>query len=866
MNNNLVNLLIDEIAKNVKEKANVLQTKVFASEKVEMKMVSTIFSMLKDSFDEYVDHKRLTILIDRVLENNNITEENIVKVAVSFDSKVRSVQQLREKIVQGILSNTNKFNDRLVFKCVEEIKRDTKPLDLVSPSKIVKQLNEYRTYTKLNQVTENKLAGLFDNYLIDEDRKCDIFKYDSPFCFENTVKVFKNSFGVKLSLGDETSFEKKNMTISKDLYESSVENGTGPALAAMKAIYLLVANRNEMTMEEFVSENGNLRTKYQLQTPETKLLLSNNFTTLSNLLISLDVARTILPGVAFKQMEKIALYYISQSLVTFAKHYDEPDFIAYLGDYVKVEILDYYSSMKLNKERVITINEQSGVKFEDKDHIKTIKDSVLSKQQFGITNDHYFIENYEETKPFNYKNLMSKEIYKKRYDQYKVELENFGKNQFIKFAKIDVDLLVKKLDVAVEVINSQKSQIEQMNKITISQLKDVVDTYAFLSCAKDHLAEVKKEYVKTDTEEQVKVNEVDDQEKHEVAAPVVKKSAKPANAPTQTEQSAEPTPTQPAESTPAQDEKAPQVVEVKEEPVIEQNETNVESQEEVKEEPVVEVPVHNTPVQPQVAIQSQGFDYSIPAPAPKIEPRYESIFGTDLDILEKQGKELFETALRSAIAAMAQKDIKTISDKLKFTKEQDIKLYSMLFASLNMLVNMPQADKSVRNMFISLNKANMAKDLINLKENLFNYFVPLFNKRVCKTAYDMRMNTELKGEELLKQAFINMNCKFITTLENNRKAEIDMLNFTCELDSFEYQDEADKINAKYYGDEEVIGLIPQAKRNMFINVFKDVIIDEIRDILRFDKENKKYSFDTRKVSEVIDNLFEQEVEENEQVQ
>ncbi len=218
--------------------------------------------------------------------------------------------------------------------------------------------------------------------------------------------------------------------------------------------------------------------------------------------------------------------------------------------------------------------------------------------------------------------------------------------------------------------------------------------------------------------------------------------------------------------------------------------------------------------------------------------------------------------IKKAVSSLANKNVDELSKKLLYTSKEQNSSYSMLITSLNMLFNMESGDKTVRNMFISMNKAETAKQLMLLKHSLENVMNKVITKYIAVNAMQFD-GQNLSDHELITKTLSKLNSKMVDALEDSRLAEIDMLKFEYLEDSFEYQDALDEINARYLGDDEHIGLMQQLKQNLYVSMLKQVILKEVQRIDYCNNHNQKYTFDEKHAELILTELFNTTKEETE---
>lgn len=169
-------------------------------------------------------------------------------------------------------------------------------------------------------------------------------------------------------------------------------------------------------------------------------------------------------------------------------------------------------------------------------------------------------------------------------------------------------------------------------------------------------------------------------------------------------------------------------------------------------------------------------------------------------------------------------------------------------------MSMQDGDKTVRNMFVALNRPELVRSLMLLKEKLNTSFVCNFASLLAQNSLEFDENN-MSYEQMIHDAMVKMNNRFTYMLKDQCQTEIDMVRMMYEPDSFAYQDEVDSIKAKYYGDDEHYGLMQQLDKCLLGTTIKDIIFTEIKRIDNCDIAKRKYELNDKIVSQRIDEMF-----------
>ena len=235
-----------------------------------------------------------------------------------------------------------------------------------------------------------------------------------------------------------------------------------------------------------------------------------------------------------------------------------------------------------------------------------------------------------------------------------------------------------------------------------------------------------------------------------------------------------------------------------------------------------------------------------------------------LAAMEVRIAEITNKSLKKSVASLANKNVDELSKRILYSTKEDNSTYSVLLASLNMLFNIESTDKTVRNMFIAMNKAETVKELMLLKHSLETTFSKMLTKFIARQAVEY-YDENLSDKDLITKTLSTLNTRLVTALEDSRLAEIDMLRMQYEEGSFEYQDALDEINARFLGDDEQIGLMDQLKQSLYITMLKEVVLSEVRTIDYCEKNKQKYTFNEKHAERLLRDLFVEKREEVEEL-
>lgn len=232
----------------------------------------------------------------------------------------------------------------------------------------------------------------------------------------------------------------------------------------------------------------------------------------------------------------------------------------------------------------------------------------------------------------------------------------------------------------------------------------------------------------------------------------------------------------------------------------------------------------------------------------------EDLKAQKLERLKQKFQEIIKNNLTKSISSLANKNLEEIGNKLVYSTNQYSRDCATLLAGLNLLISMQDGDKTVRNMFVALNRPNLVRSLMLLKDKLNTTFVQNFASQLAQNAMECDENNS-SYEQIMHDTLVKMNNRFTYMLKDQCQTEIDMVQMMYAPDSFEYQDEVDSIKAKYFGDEEHYGLMQQLDKCLLGTIIKDVIFTEIKRIDNCDISAKKYELNDRIIDQRIGEMF-----------
>lgn len=171
-------------------------------------------------------------------------------------------------------------------------------------------------------------------------------------------------------------------------------------------------------------------------------------------------------------------------------------------------------------------------------------------------------------------------------------------------------------------------------------------------------------------------------------------------------------------------------------------------------------------------------------------------------------------------------------------------------SSLNMLFVMGEGDTSVRNMFVAMNKAQVAKNLMKLKGNLEKLFVSDFAEKLAKNAVECG-ESSFPAEVIVNKA-IKIYCeKYVKELDYNRRRELKLVIQNYGEDSFEYEDAENIINKKYFGED---GLLTKLDNSRLALITQDIIISQINEIDYAEANGLPYVFGKEKIDSILNEI------------
>ena len=217
-------------------------------------------------------------------------------------------------------------------------------------------------------------------------------------------------------------------------------------------------------------------------------------------------------------------------------------------------------------------------------------------------------------------------------------------------------------------------------------------------------------------------------------------------------------------------------------------------------------------------------------------------------------------SLKPMIASLVSTNKDELSDKIIFSNGRCDSI-KRLIVSYDMLYNVESGSSTIYSKLVNLNDKQTVKNLMLLKSSFEKIFIDTLASKLSEEVVDNGMTT-LNGLNLVKSALNKTRNKYSVNLEKSYKKQIKNLVLTqSDPDSFEYQEEMEKIKEKYYGEGSKVGLFEKLNGILLELMLKDVIITELNEIANCEKSGEKYSFNEAKAQRIVDEIFLENKEE-----
>lgn len=885
-------------------------------EEVSLKSINAILLDLKNSFAQ----NNFDTQFDAYCKNNGLNDQNIKRLA-----KVKNLETFKEK-VEICFYNPKSYFNSFVYRTYLELSDDLQNSSSTdaTPKDLFECLDQKRknlALAPISAVTNPVLANL----AIDEDRVIVQSSFDYKTANDELLKKFKK-LGISVEEKDvDASFANgNNITLDTSLNEKDSKL-FGENLKYLNLIYYFCSLSEGKNFASLMQENEEISNKLTSLIKSSQLdyaKFETIFNELNNLIVTENVLYTMLDESEYAELSKVVEYNICQKLAIISQKINSPLITELLIDGVVNNTVAIYQKLGLSLNNLKDIYKKVSKTIDNNSSYEAF---VLCPLWINYSTKSDVVG---KTFHLNYDKLVGLESYQSRIQEYKQKFDEIiNANVILKNRAINDVKVAKKMDELYNNILSLKSMIEGKNHLLTSQCKLILDTHAFCDVAGAVVEQISNDVFNHEIvvdEKSLKVE--DDHINHEQDNISEYKDIKNENSLDDIYNinidfdSMEPTTFDyenfnydqilkymeefaqkntenvsndvvDVYATDANKVVDAEIVEPNKE--VEQTTSNNVAEPEIIDEVIDEedekasVGVQSNSVKSQQPIseqkQQEEQDKMMEDKFNKLLNSYEELKNKVDDLTkianQKSAKELDQEKLsemeqkvhnfttisvKKAVSSLANKNVDELSQKLFYVKKERHGELSLLLTSLNMLFNMDSGDKTVRNMYISMNKAETAKSLMLLKYSLENVFANTITKFIASQAIKLD-NTNLSDKEIVHQALIASNARLFESLENSRSAEIDMLNFMYAPDSFEYEDAVSAINAKYLGDDEQIGLMNQLKQNLYTTMLKDVILNEVQRIASCNANGKKYTFDEKHAKLVLTDLFYSHKEETDEM-
>ena len=871
MNKKKADLLIDQIKLGIEVRQKAVENclKIVNYKKTES--ISNIFSDILCVIDEIDNDMAIKRAVRKCINQEKLTDVSVQTLAKAYDSKIKTVNELFNKLVLN-LKQPQVITDKLLLAYLDKVSKEEikNNLSKLSTTHFVNAFDEQRNKIGLSNLQYKSTFVPFLDNEVDEQVVQDVSSYDLTDYFSNTTTMLSKLFGykVKYTADPEIQVDKKAMIIpNKFLLENKNVVNNCLQLMSVACEKTFPVSFDKLIANDSTEQRQLLLAKYSLLEVNEQQVVANNFNQLVTLLTVVNLARLCLKPNVYKSAYVVIQHAAAQSLRNIQEHINEPEILYLASKEVRKNSIKIFKNTKLKQKDIVKLFEITGFTTSNDAKKASIEDLLIVEQLQIVNYDIKHLISSSQAKPFDIKLIDKNVFFKKCCEKYANEFNLAEKSRkFVLNQSFDNIAQNEKITVIEKMCKDLNITIEGFKNLTLEQSKVIIDAYAYSTVAQAKLNEIREKYFKikddklgivaTDEQEEVVVpvtiNPTAEDEPSETTTPDAPVSIEtPVETyTTYTQEPIEVTDTVTEETSPVEvtDTVKEETTKVVETPVKE--ETPVIKEDHIK---VVETPtkVVETPVKEELPVKDvkieNPYDVKFTTSA-VINPSYLNI-NTIEEVKLKVAKVLFDGLIKS-VNLLANKDLSQIGSKIKYSNDAEIAQASMLITSLNMLFNMKDADKTVRNMFIAQGKTQTAVNLILLKSVLSKQLIEALADKIAPVAYDIK---GFKGtdEQLVIEALIKLNEKHYASVEASRLAEIGVVDLYEVPGTFAYQDEVDKINEKYFGNEEQAGELNIVKKNLITLMFNTIIIDEVRKIHR----STDYKLTDKQLSVILKDAF-----------
>ena len=877
MNKKEADLLIEEIQHGLETRTDLVNHIVNYGHEYNIEAVPDVISELLSIVDLIDADADLKVVIKEQLKQKNITSKTLSFLCQLNNSKVKTIDELVDKVHDKIKNPSSK-HDRLVDYVVSEITVSVSSAKY-APSTYVESFNKLLNGIGIKSLAYNPEFIPFSSKKLDENSSQHTTENEDENLLANVIttikKVFK--FDVQTSLNSSLTFSKKTLFIPNALLLD--ENKVINSLKLLQTACTNYFNVSLATLMEASFKQRNVKLfdrKYSILEENNKVLVDDLFTQLVQVLTVASVARFCFEPKTYKNASLILQHNTMQLVRNLSEIINEPGILYLAAKQARYSTLQIFKTLKITPTNLAKLYNLTGVKYKDKENLFNVLNILTKGVKQVVEFDIEKLNDVDKAKPFDIKLIDKNVFYKKCCEKYANELDlSTKRRRFVLNQSFDNVEQNKKITFVEQMCKDLNITIESFENLTLEQTRIVIDAYAYSNVAMAKLEEIREKFFKLTNEEQlgltagvqeevleetptttveqevidnpdvsrtevVEINEEDVIDAVEVTEPV----SQPVEESEEKEVVEETPVVEEVEKiteveTPVVEE-TPVIEETPVEPVVEE----VEEQSVVEETPVIEVP--QTP-------KSTPIDTTTPKPYHvNYDPTY--AFTTDytriktLEDVKTEVAAILYNGLLKSINLLANKDLAQMGSKIKYSTPQTVAQVSTLIASLNMLFNMKDSDKTVRNMFIAQNKREQAVGLINLKNGLENQVIKSLVNMIVEV---INPQAQQINEETVINALIDLNEKHYADVEDSRLAEIEVVNLYEVPGTFEYQDAVDKINEEYFGNEEQAGKLVIAKNNLITSMFIDIIITESLLI----NSSAPYKFNDKHLDAIMRSIF-----------
>lgn len=867
------------------------------------------FCSLLGTYNNNVKSENFDSIFNAILVKHNITETNL-KSLQGKQVKATTIASLKEK-VRNVLEKDSIFYNDLINEIAIDINSVLENEESVknTPYELLTDLNQIRTDAGLSKILNNE-DKILNNCYIDDENIIPIFNLSEiNSAFEYLKNLIDEKFGLHIDYydGEKVEINDDTICIPSELQQQTYSS-------VLQSINIIMAICDKLICKEISLRNylrfssDNIQVKNALEVFESmdkKSTLEDYFKQITLLVASENFAKIIFNKEEYAQVTKIFNFAICKRMAYIASELNKQGVIIALSNCIVNNVLKVYDKFGLTLENVKTINNNLGLRTTNESQILSLESLILAEQEFLLNFDN---QNISDAVEINKDKLSEEQFY---HQYYKTHFDQMQHILSVNIKNVDSaeDLTNAVLNIKNR-LNEANGLIDNHNHFSNEQMIACLDLFSLINSAKDIVSEVEKELalnlsnVEDDTQNinntakesasknssfgfsavnPVNINTnsfVDSDNKviDDVEEDTNNDNANIDNSNQDTNVNVVNDTNSDNTSNNNSDNEDNSVIDL----VDENNNSNDNANNNDNVEVVVQEDDNsdnnkedNSELINQIK-ENELLNEQITQKDAKLSDLQRQIDELKAKLLEQQNsinnnkpkpvvKNIYtvmqdkiivttQNSLKSVVASLMSANKDEISDKIIFANNRCDSIKGLI-ASLNLLYNVEGGPSSIRSTLVAMNSEQTVKNLMLLKSSFEKIFVASLAKKLGEEAVDQGL-TNLSGVELIKKVLSSTKNKFSVNLKKSYKREIGNLISTYDdPDSFEYQEEMDKVKAKYYGEGSKVGLFDKLNDIMMDLILKDVIVTELKKIAECEKNGQKYSFNEAKAQEIVDSIF-----------